>query len=93
MFLTRMPVKLGDTIPGMVANVLLMPIRMDAYCGARSKWFTANPLQANAPRPTAMVMQIMLVTGCSSKAANIMKTVCARKAPQLKYRLTCVVVR
>ena len=34
------PVIAGDTIPGSVATVLLMPMMRLAYCGAISKWFT-----------------------------------------------------
>lgn len=50
-----------------------------------SKWLTAKPHQANAPNPTAIIMHTTDQTGCSKYAANIMKTVWNRNAPQLKY--------
>lgn len=34
------PVNCGETMPGTVANVLEMPIRTLACCGATSKWLT-----------------------------------------------------
>lgn len=60
---TKNPVMIGEMIPGIVAKVLEMPIKIEAYCGATSKWLTAKPLQAKAPKPTAIVMHTMLVTG------------------------------
>ncbi len=75
LFFTRTPVKVGETMPGIVASVFVMPIRTLACLGAISKWLTAKPHQANAPRPTAIMMQTTLQTGCNKYAANIMKTV------------------
>ena len=42
-----------------------------------------NPAQANAPKPTAIVRQMMTAVGVTKYAANIMKMVCDTKAPQL----------
>lgn len=53
----------------------------------------ANPDHAKAPRPTAIVMNITDKVGSMIYAVSIMKTVWARKAPQLKLRRTCVVVQ
>ena len=36
------PVRAGLSIPGMVPTVLEIPIRMAAYFGATSRWFTPN---------------------------------------------------
>uniref|UniRef100_A0A8W7PXS7 Uncharacterized protein n=1 Tax=Anopheles coluzzii TaxID=1518534 RepID=A0A8W7PXS7_ANOCL len=78
------PVMMGLTIPGIVANVFEMPISTPALFGDRSRWFTANPDHANAPNPTAMVMQVIVGPGSRMNAPTIMNTVWARKAPQLK---------
>lgn len=40
LFCVKNPVNVGLTMPGTVANVLDMPIKTLAYCGATSKWFT-----------------------------------------------------
>ena len=38
-----------------------MPIRMEAYLGAMSRWFTLKPEIANPLLPTAMIRAIMAV--------------------------------
>lgn len=40
LFLTNMPVSVGEMIPGIVPNVLDIPIITLAYCGAISSAFT-----------------------------------------------------
>ena len=48
---TMAPVRLGLTMPGMVAKVLDSPIRMLAYWGAMSKWFTTLNPPPSPPNP------------------------------------------
>lgn len=93
LFFTIKPAINGLIIPGIVAKVFDIPIKTLACCGAISKWFTAKPDHANAPQPTATVIDTTLPTGFETYAATIMKTVCAKNAPQLKYLRTCVVVK
>lgn len=39
----------GLTMPGMVAIVFVIPINIEAYEGAMSKWLTPFPKKDNAP--------------------------------------------
>lgn len=50
-FSTTAPTRSGPKIPGMVAKVFEAAIRCPAYWGAKSKWFTENPLQQTPPSP------------------------------------------
>ena len=49
------PVKIGETIPGMLAKQFEIPNRIDAYFGAISRWLTAKPDSENPPTATPMV--------------------------------------
>lgn len=96
-------------MPGIVANVLDIPNKMLAYCGAMSNglmlWniknknrfkfnfspliiIYLNPDQANAPRPTANVKQVIDPIADEEFAAKYIKMVWLMKAPQLKIFLT-----
>lgn len=43
-----------------------------------------NPLHAKLPNPRENVMKTIAIVGVIKKAASNKKTVCPRKAPQLK---------
>lgn len=47
-------VVMGQAMPERVPTPLLMPIRMEAYRGAMSKWLTLKPEMANPEHQTAM---------------------------------------
>ena len=48
-------VTMGQIIPANVPTPLLMPIKIEAYRGAMSRWLTLNPEMANPELPTAMM--------------------------------------
>lgn len=54
------PVKIGLTIPGIDPKVFDIPIRIEAYFGAMSKWLTVKPDKEKAPIPTPIVNRTTL---------------------------------
>jgi len=59
LFSIKCPVKMGDIIPGRVANVFEIDIRTFAYPAPISKWFTPNEDQGKPPNPIDKFMQII----------------------------------
>lgn len=51
----RLLAMMGPVIPGIVANVFVMPKRMPAYEGAISRWLMLNPEEAKPPSVVDMV--------------------------------------
>ena len=68
------PVREGHIMPGMVPTVLDMPIRMAAYLGATSRWFTPNPAQVRPPRPRASERKVVEVPRVMIRAVRAMKS-------------------
>ena len=68
------PVREGQMMPGMVPTVLEIPIRMAAYLGATSRWFTPNPAQVRPPRPRASERKVMEVPRVMIRAVRVMNS-------------------
>ena len=60
-------------MPGMVPTVLDIPIRMAAYLGATSRWFTPNPAQVKPPSPNARDRKVVEVPRVMISAVKVMK--------------------
>ena len=51
-----------------------IPIRMAAYLGATSRWFTPNPAQVRPPRPRASERKVMEVPRVMIRAVRVMNS-------------------
>ena len=71
--ITMAPVREGQIMPGMVPTVLEIPIRMAAYLGATSRWFTPKPAQVRPPRPRARERKVVEVPRVMIRSVSVMK--------------------
>ena len=68
-------------------------MRILAYRGAMSRWFTLNPEMAKPEQPTAMMRHATAVVSDLANATPIRNRASPPNPPQLKIYLTLVVER
>lgn len=86
-------VTIGQNIPANVPKPFEMPIRIDAYLGAISRWLTLKPEIAKPEKPTAKIKQHTATKWLLVLAIMIKNSASIPKPPQLNILRTWVVVK